>query len=163
MDLLRDQIWQFVGVIVAILTAAVPAGLWLFRRRKVERKQTQQEYVIAELKRHRIGSVPDYGKHKKRKKDGILLANISSDFLNQFPVPIGVLAAHLDRIYTPENFGASDWLTVFRRLTLEEYFVSADGSSPRRLKIETPLNSGPQMESWLTASASAKRSIAGLD
>jgi hypothetical protein len=152
-----------IGVVVALLTAFVPLAFWFIRRRRPAIDRSQQEASIEELKKHAGAIRSSYGKHKKRKKDGILVANISSDFLNQFPVPVGVMAAHLDAIYTPENFGAGDWISIFRRLTAEGYFVTADGSSPKRMKMNTPLNSGPKLESRLKSSAAVKRSIAGLD
>lgn len=163
MDLLRDSMWQFVGVVVAVITAVASGIVWLLSRRR-SRGRSRNEEVIAELKRHLLdGASPGFARHKKRKNDGILLANISSDFLNQFPVPVAVMAAHLDRLYTPENFGEPDWLGVFRRLTMERYFTPVRERSPKRITVESLLNPGPLLESWLRPSAAAKRRIAGLD
>jgi hypothetical protein len=163
MDALRDPIWQFVGVVVAVLAAGGPGLVWLFRRR-ARADASRDAEIIAQLKAH-VGSgfSGSNTKHKKRKSDGILIANLSSDFLNQFPMPVAVLAAHLDHIYTPENFGASDWLGVFRRFTSEGYFEPTDGRSPGRITVESTLNPGPKMQHWLKMSAQSNRSIAGLE
>lgn len=50
MDILRDPIWQFIGVVVAILVAAVPAVIWFVRRRSAANEKSQHEAIIAELK-----------------------------------------------------------------------------------------------------------------
>ena len=162
-EFLRDPIWQFIGVVVAVLIGGVPGVLWLMRRRRATAVSRHEE-IIAELKKHLpTGGLPGVAKHKKRKSDGILLANLSSDFVNQFPVPVGILAAHLDQFYTPENFGASDWLTVFRRLTEENYFQPLHERSARRIGLESKLNPGPKLEKWLRASIERKRDVAGLN
>jgi hypothetical protein len=162
MDILRDPIWQSIGVFVALLTGLVPAVAWYIRRLSATSEKSQHDAIIAELKRHQAQRVGFNAKHKKRKTDGILLANISSDFLNQFPIPMGVMAVHLDLLYTPENFGAPDWIVVFRRLAMEGCFVPVDGSSPKRLKIDTLVNPGPKLEHWLQDAAELKSRIAGL-
>jgi hypothetical protein len=164
MEALRDPIWQFVGVVVAILALGVAGVAWLLRRRPAAASRGRNEEIINQMKQHLpTGTLSNSGKHKKRKEDGILLANLSLDFLNQFPLPVAVLAAHLDRIYTPENFGGSDWLTVFRRLTGEGFFETADGRSPRRIGVESLLNPGQKFQSWLRSASQMKRRIAGLD
>ena len=164
MEALRDPIWQFVGVVVAVLAVGVPGLVWLLRRRSAAASRQRNEEIINQMKHHLpAGTLSNYGKHKKRKEDGILLADLSLDFLNQFPLPVAVLAAHLNCIYTPENFGGSDWLTVFRRLTAAGYFETADGRSPRRITIESLLNPGHKFQSWLRSASQLKRSIAGLD
>jgi hypothetical protein len=164
MEALRDPIWQFVGVVVAVLALGVPGLVWLLRRRSAAASRQRNEEIINQMKQHwPAGTQFNSGKHKKRKKDGILLANLSSDFLNQFPLPVAVLAAHLDWLYTPENFGGPDWLTVFRRLTAEGYFETADGRSPRRITIESLLNPGHKSQSWFRDASQLKRRIAGLD
>jgi len=164
MNILRDPIWQFVGVIVTILIAIVPVIIWRLRHKKAE-ALTHQQQIIAELKAHidRGHHSIRHQKHKKRQGDGLLLGNLSFDFFNQFPVPIGVLAAHLDQIYTPENFGADNWLAVFRRLASEGYFESADGSSWKRVRLNTPLILGGKMEHWVKIAADIKRTVAGLE
>lgn len=163
MEFLRDPIWQFIGVVLTALVALPPVVIWLRRKRNAAATRERDAEIIAHLSKNQMTSRRGYEKHKKRKGDGILLGNLSSDFLNQFPVPLGVLAAHLDRIYTPENFGATDWVTVFRRLAAEGYFVAADGSLPEKLQIDTGLDSGPKLGGWLKMAAQTRRSIQGLD
>lgn len=163
MDALRDPVWQFVGVLVTLVAAAIPAFVWVMRRRRPPTHAEQQAALRDVYSRYPGPAMPDRGKHKKRKSDGILVANISSDFLNQFPVPVGALAAHVDRTYTPENFGSSDWLSVFRRIAAEGYLVVVDGTAACRLMLATPVNPGPKMTAWLSSSAARKRSIMGLD
>ena len=128
MDILRDPVWQFVGVFIAALSTGGSIILWMIRRNR-DRNAICEDEIIGRLKEYiPQGNATYFGKHKKRKSDGILLANLSSDFLNQFPIPVAVLAAHLDCLYTPENFGASDWLSVFRRLSIEGYLFQLKGS-----------------------------------
>jgi len=164
MEVLRDPIWQFVGVVVAILAVGVPGLAWLLRRRSAAASRRRNEEIISQMKQHLpTGTLSSFRKHKKRKEDGVLLANLSLDFLNQFPLPVAVLAAHLDRVYTPENFGGSDWLTVFRRLTAEGFFETVDGRSPRRITVESLLNPGQKFQSWLRSASQLKREVAGLE
>ncbi len=160
MGVLRDPIWQFLGVVAAVVMALVPLLLQRIRRR---RSGAGSRVAAARQGGVAVARDSGPGKHKKRKADGILFANVSSDFLNQFPIAVRVLAAHLDRLYTPENFGGSNWLLVFCRLAAEGYFQPADGKSPKRLKLDSFVNPGPRLESWLRDSARAKRSIAGWD
>jgi hypothetical protein len=161
-NVLRDPIWQFVGVVVALGIAAVSVVPW--RRRKRHQDAQRQAEVAAALRAHQneLPAQPGYGKHKKRKDDGNLFANISLDFLNQLPQPLGVLAAHLDRTYTPENFGAQDWLSVFQRLIGEGFFRPI-ANQPRRLTLLTQLEPGPALEKWTRLAASLRRSIHGLN
>lgn len=163
MDILRDPVWQFVGVLIAALSAGGSAILWMIQKNQ-KGKVSSEDEIIERLKQHMpLGNISPSGKHKKRKDDGILLANLSSDFLNQFPVRMGVLAAQLDCLYTPENFGSSDWLGVFRRLSSEGYFVPVGGQSPERITVESQLDAGPKMQTWIRLSIESKRRIAGLD
>jgi len=161
MNLLRDPLWQFVGVVIAIFAAAIPI-VASTKRRKVT-KRNEEQATPSERNPQVPRPATDNARHKKRKPDGVLAANISSDFLNQFPSAIGTLASHLDRPYTPENFGSSDWLSVFRRLILEGYFSPTDGTRPSRITLETPVRPGPKLVPWLEGSAAMKRRILGLD
>jgi hypothetical protein len=163
LNLLRDPVWQFVGVAIAVVAAAVPIVLAITRRR---RSMTPGEEQAALRERYAPSHGPGGGthsRHKGRRRDGILFANISSDFLNRFPLPVGILVAHLDRLYTPENFGSSDWQSVFRRVAAEGYFVTADGTRSSRITLETPVGPGPKMSHWLSLAASIKREVLGLD
>lgn len=107
MEYIRDPAWQFVGVIITLISMICSAISWHLGQRKLSRK-TEAEIIQKLKSRMYTVSVSSAGKHKKRKDDGVLLSNLSSDFFNQFPLTVAVLSAHLDRIYTPENFGASD-------------------------------------------------------
>lgn len=162
MEYIRDPAWQFVGVIITLISMICSAIAWHLGQRKLSRK-TEAELIQKLKARMHVVSVGSAGKHKKRKDDGVLLGNLSSDFFNQFPLPIAVLAAHLDRIYTPENFGASDWLVVFKRLCNEGFFVPANTGSPKRLRLESEINTGPKFQKWHETVAKMKRSIQGLE
>jgi hypothetical protein len=104
-----------------------------------------------------------YERHKKRKSDGILIANISLDFLNQFPVSIRILARHVNQIYTPENFGSADWLDVFKRLANEGYFIPTPETPIDKISLATVVNPGPKLYSHLESTKMLRRSIMGLD
>jgi hypothetical protein len=152
--LLRDPVWQFVGSAIALV-----ALIWTLLQRRRTRKQEQATKAS-------VGSFSvdrGYGRHKIRKDDGILHANISSDFFGQFPAPIAALAKHLDRIYTPENFGHSDWLEVFKRMIKEEYFIPEPQCSLRRVTYNTQVNAGPRLQPYLRQTAQMRKRIMGLD
>lgn len=159
MEFLRDPIWQFVGAAIAGVTCLMSAAAYLWNRRK----ETNRKSVAAPVRMlvPSIGSNP-YPKHKKRKDDRIILANLSSDFFNQFPVTVEELSMHVDRIYTPENFGASDWLSVFKRLASEGFFVAANDVRPNRITKRTELRPGEKLEPWLQGTARMKSEILGL-
>jgi hypothetical protein len=150
-------------VVVAIITGSISGVLWLMRRRRVAAISRQVETIAALRKYLPHGEGRPTTKNKKRQDDGILLANVAFDFLNQFPLPVAVLAEHVDRIYTPENFGASDWLTVFRRLTEDGCFTPVRERSARRIGLESLLNPGPKLASLLQIAIHTKRGVAGLD
>jgi hypothetical protein len=165
MDFLRDPIWQFIGVVVAIAAIAIPY-IQLRRKRKKEdhsHRTKEGPPSVNSLQTEKVISTQYYSKHKGRKPDGILVANISSDFLNQFPASIEVRGKHLDRIYTPENFGASNWLDVFRRFTKEEYFTTTKKISLKRMSYDTLLNPGPKLYPHLEGAKRIRRSIIGVD
>jgi len=105
--LLRDPVWQFVGAAITLVALI----LTLLHGRRTRKQEQATKASVGSFRVDR-----GYGRHKLRKNDGILYANISSDFFGQFPAPIATLAKHLDRLYTPENFGHSDWLEVFKRM-----------------------------------------------
>ncbi len=156
MDILRDPLWQFVGVVIALVTILIPI-IQSYRKRKAQRSASVDLHALLSV------SARGYEKHKKRKSDGILVANISSDFLNQFPVKIGVLAKHLDSTYTPENFGHSNWLDVFKRLIKEEYFLPTKKVPMKRISFETEVNPGLKLEPHFESTRKLRRSIQGLE
>jgi hypothetical protein len=161
MSILRDPVWQFVGVLIAVLTVLIPVIVKSLKRRSSEsRAHHPTDSVIGPSGG---GGSRRYEKHKKRKPDGILLGNISSDFFNQFPASVQDMVNNLDSLYTPENFGGSDWLSVFRRFTKEDYFVSADGKSVRRIGYQSMLNPGPKLDSWLRDTGRVRRQILGIE
>jgi len=125
LDLLRDPVWQFIGVVLALATCCVPIIWKKIRMRTTYRIDNKKDMIPNSHGLISIdASAKYYPKHKKLKSDGILLGNISSDYLNQFPVSIKEMAAHLDMIYTPENFGGKNWLDVFKRFIKDGYFIS---------------------------------------
>ena len=147
--IVRDPVWQFIGVVLAALGLAVPL-IWRSLRSPAKQEQSWTPAPIV-----------SHSRHKRRRADGVLVANISSDFLNQFPVRVGDLAAHVDCLYTPENFGASDWLAVFQRLVQEGYLTPV--KPVRRLGLDTLVSHGPQIQSHLEITRRNRREIEGLD
>lgn len=162
----RDPIWQFIGAFIGAIALII--GIIESRKRQA-RPHASQKRLPSDSKLSSDNNLPGvdiartYYRHKKRKPDGILFANISSDFLNQFPVSIEALQNHVDRIYTPENFGEISWLAVFKRLIKEDYLKPLGGTFLHNITLRRLVNPGPKLDHWLRDTMKVRREILGLE
>jgi hypothetical protein len=109
-----------------------------------------------------LNDTPDFDS-VTRPDDGLLMVGIAADFLYKFPVTIGALAANRGKSYTPENFGADNWLDVFKRLIRDEYFKFATETAMESISLETKVLPGPRFEPYYTLAKQSYRRRQGLD